>query len=630
MKNQIIIYNQNPTVSFAAKELDSYLTLLDVLLSGPVVFSVRKDMTDLGMALTADPELDDQYCISIEESGGSITGSNPRSILLGVYAYLRRVGFRFLQPGSQGVFVPAFSSPAQLAVKEQYTAPFRHRGICLEGACSVENILQFIDWMPKAGFNCFFVQFQLPYTFLDRWYSHEGNPQLPKEEFSLTQAVLYDEQITKALADRSLLHHRVGHGWTCEVAGYPSCGWMEAVQKNDSRYLAQLNGKRQLFHGIPLSTNLCYSSPDVVEAFVRQVTAYAKAHRHVDYLHVWLADEYNNICECENCRRTTPADQYVHILNEIDKELTREGLKTRLVFLLYQELLWAPVFERLHNQERFTLMFAPISRTFKSSYPKTMPDLPIPKYRRNHITLPTTLEENLAFLSRWQTAFTGDSFVFDYPLGRAHYGDISYLSIAKTIFYDIRNLKALNLNGYISCQELRAALPNGFPNYVMGMALCDPDITFDELFSDYFRHAYGPDYEKAAAYLTRLSRLYDCDYFNGKGPRVNPAICASLKKALKELLEFQTVIKDHQSVSCPEKYYWDLLDYHNGYGLRLTLALYYLSGGDSQKAQRAWEEFHGFICRMEPLHQSVLDVYRVSEVSSRYTGFAASTSFQGA
>lgn len=629
MKNQIMINNQHPTVSFAAKELDFHLTRLEVSLSGPVALSIKEDMTDLGMALAGEPELDDQYSISIEETGGSITGSNARSVLLGVYAYLRRIGFRFLQPGSQAVSVPVFVSPGQLAVKEQYTAPLRHRGVCLEGACSLDNILQFIDWMPKVGFNCFFVQFQLPYTFLDRWYSHEDNPQIPKEDFSLTQAVLCDKQITQALAERSLLHHRVGHGWTCEVAGYPSCGWMEAAQEQDNRYLAQLDGKRQLFHGVPLNTNLCYSSPDVIRAFVQKVTAYAKDHRHVDYLHIWLADAYNNICECKDCQRTTPSDQYVRILNAIDRELTREGLKTRLVFLLYQELLWAPVTERLHNRERFTLMFAPISRTFKSSYPQMPAEFPIPEYHRNHINLPTTLEENLAFLSSWQSVFAGDSFVFDYPLGRAHYGDISYINIAKTIFYDIRNLGSLHLNGYISCQELRAALPNGFPNYVMGMALSDPGITFEELFSDYFQHAYGPDWEQAAAYLTRLSRFYDCDYFNGKGPRVNQAVCSSLKLALAELEEFQPVIKEHRSVQCLEKYYWDLLDYHNGYSLRLTLALYYLSGGEAQKARCAWEDFHTYICKMEPFYQAVLDVYRVSEVSSGYTGFAADTLFQG-
>ena len=79
-----------------------------------------------------------------------------------------------------------------------------------------------------------------------------------------------------------------------------------------------------------------------MDAFADLVVKYAKSNPAVDYLHVWLADEYNNVCECEGCRQTTPSDQYVSLLNEIDRRLTAEKLPTRIVFLLYQELLWPP------------------------------------------------------------------------------------------------------------------------------------------------------------------------------------------------------------------------------------------------------------------------------------------------
>ena len=621
MKNGIIIYNQHPTLIYAAQELESYLDRLEVSLDGPVSLSIKEDIGISTPPSGWDPSLDDSYSILIEEHGGSITGSNPRSVLLGVYDYLRQIGFRFLQPGSRYEFIPAISYRSQLAASVRYTAPFRHRGVCLEGACSIDNILSFIEWMPKAGFNCFFVQFQLPYTFLERWYRHEGNPLLKEESFSPEIAARYDALITKALEKRSLLHHRVGHGWTCEVAGYPSCGWMEAPATKNSRYLAQLDGKRQLFHNIPLNTNLCYSCGEVISSFVERVVTYAKANPQVDYLHIWLADECNNICECEECQKTTLADQYVHLLNLIDLALTNEGLETRIVFLIYQELLWTPLQEKLQNEKRFTLMFAPISRVFMESYPDHMPESSIPDYRRNRIELPTTLEENLAFLSRWQKVFHGDSFVYDYPLGRAHYGDISYLRIARTIYGDIKNLGVLHMDGYISCQELRAALPNGFPNYVMGMALSHPEVPFEELADDYFRHAYGAEYRRVLEYLTTLSKLYDCDYFNGKGPRIREDVHQSMEEALAVLEHFKETIKNHRTNSDLEKYYWDLLDYHNGYGVRLTLALYELSGGRNRQAMEAWEAFHAYICENESRYQDVLDVYRIGEVAGKYTGF---------
>src|SRR5699024_11067368 len=170
-------------------------------------------------------------------------------------------------------------------------------------------------------------------------------------------------------------------------------------------------------------TNLCFHNGDAVEAFADLVVKYAKTNPTVDYLHVWLADEYNNVCECEGCQQTTPSDQYVSLLNEIDRRLSMEGLDTRVVFLLYQELLWPPLKERLRNPDRFVLMLAPISRTFEASYDLTGPEASMPPYERNRIVLPTNLQENLAFLRGWQQLFQGDSFVYDYPLGRAHYGD---------------------------------------------------------------------------------------------------------------------------------------------------------------------------------------------------------------
>ena len=100
--------------------------------------------------------------------------------------------------------------------------------------------------------------------------------------------------------------------------------------------------------------------------------------------------------------------------------------------MIYEELLWAPQKEEILNPDRFVMMFAPISRTFKKSYqmPKELPASPA--YVRNKITLPVNLEENLSFLSQWQKAFNGECFDYDYPLGRAHYGDMGMCIFQKS------------------------------------------------------------------------------------------------------------------------------------------------------------------------------------------------------
>ena len=105
-------------------------------------------------------------------------------------------------------------------------------------------------------------------------------------------------------------------------------------------------------------------------------------------MHFWLADGSNNHCECELCRDTRPSDFYVQMLNELDEMLTARGLKTRIVFLIYVDLLWPPEQEKIANPDRFILMFAPITRTYSepSRWTGTLPELP--PFERNKLDVP--------------------------------------------------------------------------------------------------------------------------------------------------------------------------------------------------------------------------------------------------
>ena len=428
-------------VRFAASELESYL---DRMLPSPPDLTIRL------LSSGGDPM--DGFSIRVGEREGEIRGSNDRSVLLGVYDYLHHLGCRFLGPGRDSEVVPHIT-PDLLPANYEKHASFRHRSVCIEGADSRENILVFIVWLPKVGYNSFFLQFKTAYAFLARWYHHLENPFLTPEPYTVSDAARDMVGLEEAMKKRGLLLHKVGHGWTGEALGYETMNWdpnPRPLAPEKEPLAAEVNGVRALWKGSPANTNLCFHNGDAVDLFASLVVRYAKENPSADYLHVWLADEYNNVCECEGCRETTPSDQYVELLNELDRRLTAEGLSTRIVFLLYQELLWPPIKARLEHPERFVLMFAPISRTFESSYDLTGDAVPIPDFHRNHIVLPTNLQENLAFLRGWQKLFHGDSFVYDYPLGRAHYGDFGYVHIARVIGSDIKQLRSMGLDGYIS------------------------------------------------------------------------------------------------------------------------------------------------------------------------------------
>lgn len=609
--------NTSEIIMLAAEELDSYLKRM----------LKEQPEDDWRISLCCDGRLggsrNDSYRIEVTPEGGSIVGNNDRSVLLGVYDYLRYLGCRFLMPDSRCEAVPCIEKERLTAAYEK-TASLYHRGVCIEGADSFENILDYIKWLPKVGYNSFFLQFKTPYAFLARWYEHQENPFAQAEPYVPEDAVRDMELLEKEIKRRGLMLHKAGHGWTGEVLGYQTVSWGTDTRipaESLRGRMAELNGERKLFMGIPADTNLCYANQEAVEAFVSLVVDYAKENPRTDYLHVWLADEYNNVCECSECRKTTLSDQYVALLNEIDRRLTEEKLDTRLVFLLYQELLWPPVKARLNNPDRFVLMFAPISRTFEKSYEMGDTAGELPVYERNHVTLPTNLTENMAFLKGWQSIFNGDGFVYDYPLGRAHYGDFGYVHIAGIIHSDIQKLQRMGLDGYISCQELRAALPNAFPNYVMGRALFEKEISLEELTEEYFSACYGKAWLKVLAYLSALSRLSSCDYVNGKGERCNAEIAMRMQEISERCNVFEEEMLQHRTADGRwENIYWDVLEYHRHYILLLADTLCELAEGHKAEANRKWEALRAYICRNEPAYQPFLDVYRILEVTQKYTG----------
>lgn len=593
--------------------------LADSVTEADIIFSFVEDNTAL-----------DSIVISLTNGKGRITANSEVGLLIALYRLFKEVGVRYLRPGRDQEVLPVVDSEVfatmKIAIRE--TASFKHRGVCIEGADSFENVRNFIDWLPKIGMNSFFIQFENPYSFFKRWYEHEFNPYLEKEPFSNEIAEAMSDKIDHEIEIRGLQQHRVGHGWTGEVLGYSSkFGWESGLTLPEEKkpLVAELNGKRELYDTAPILTSLDFANPEVGKKMVASIVAYAKERQDVDYLHVWLSDARNNICECPECQKDLPSDQYVRILNQLDEALIEAGLNTKICFLLYHELLFAPKKETIHNPERFTMMFAPITRTFEKSYADVDYEngIPEPKpYIRNQIVLPNSLEENLSYLFSWQNQFKGDSFVYDYPLGRAHYGDLGYMKISRVISRDIKYLDKLHLQGYISCQELRAGFPHNFPNYVMGEMLWNKEADYEVVLTDYFSHMYGEDWQQVIEYLEQLSQYSSCDYFNAIGPRVAPELSLRYQTATYLAQGSLSLIeKNAQEKTGIVKTQWLQLGYHREYTEKLSKALALLSEGHYQPAQSAWRDFLDFIRRNEENFQPNLDVYRIIEVAKNYAGF---------
>ena len=623
-------------VCYAARELARYLTQI----TGEDIFEIEERKfyksnqegiwlgldKELGLELEVpDKKLDDSICIGIHEGQGIIVGTNERSILIGVYRFLTELGCRWLRPCKDGEKI-IHKKLSQMHVVLEEKASLRHRGIVIEGANSYENVVDLIDWMPKVGYNSYFIQFMYAYSFFKQWYAHEENPLKQKEFFNDEMAIEFTKGIGKELEKRGLIHHAVGHGWTCECIGIKGRGWgAEDIQltKEQQECLALVKGKREFFGGVPLNTNLCYSNPNVQERFINSVVDYAKEHKGVDKVHVWLADDFNNHCECETCKTEILTDWYIQILNRLDEKLTGEGLSHKIVFLLYFELLWPPAKERIKNPDRFLMMFAPISRTFTQSFNENEEELgEIEDYELNRIKLPTSITDYLRFLNGWKRLFDGDSFDFDYHLGRAHYGDAGYYEIAKIISKDIKHLKRIGLNGLLSCQQQRTFFPTALPSYVMAKTLWNTDLEFEKIAIDYFRHAFGENWEVCKAYLMNISEVFDMDYWHIERGRINKAFAEKVIKAHAIVDTYKAHILNNQDhTNETEKLSWNYIRYHLEYTKLLASALAAKANGEEELAIRCWSEFANYICIHEDELQRALDVFRILMIGRNFCKF---------
>lgn len=622
---------QDRTVRFAAEELVKYLSIMladrkdcvqvrhvDAVQDDCAIWvGIDDDLRQAAGVSAAcpavdDKEWDDAIQVAVRGGRGFVAGNNPRSVLIAVYRFLHEVGCEWLRPGPGGESVPRVSVE-QLEADISQAASYRHRAICIEGAVSYANVAEIIDWAPRLGFNGYFTQFRESYTFFERWYKHDNNTQKAPEPFKPEFARDFMTGLREEIDKRGLLYHAVGHGWTCEPLGISGLGWESGeytLSTTFKSYLAEVNGERAMWKGVPLNTNLCYSNPEVRRLVIENIGDYVAENADVDLLHFWLADGTNNQCECENCQTGRPSDFYVTMLNELDDLLTERGLDTRIVFLIYVDLLWPPVRERIQNPDRFVLMFAPITRSYREPFALGAPTGEIPAYERNRLTFPKDVAENVAFLKAWQAQFRGDSFDFDYHMWRAHLDDPGGISISRILGQDIKALRELGINGYVSCQVQRAFFPTGLPMHVMGRLLWDRDTDLVALEDEFFAAGFGQEGDAAKAYLSKISEAFEV-LFPGNGASVTTQDKRAALTVVEDALsDVGPVVKVnlYQEDECLARS-WGYLYYHTRLVALLVHALGAEIGGESVRVSDAWEEVRRFLERNEDALQPVLDVW---------------------
>ena len=213
----------SPVVSYAAEELRRCLEIMDPTLEIiPLKYPAYREDVKKAVFVGIDPaldgylpdvgdrELDDAIAVDVSGGSGYITGANDRAVLIAVFRYLRELGAAWVRAGD-GEYLPradVMTSSVKLAEK-----PFcRHRGVCIEGADSVSDVLAMIDWLPRVGMNSYFNQFQIPATFYERWYVPHLKKTDPSSKLDLADIEGIRDMTAAEIKKRGLLYHAAGHG----------------------------------------------------------------------------------------------------------------------------------------------------------------------------------------------------------------------------------------------------------------------------------------------------------------------------------------------------------------------------------------------------------------------------------
>lgn len=517
---------KNETTAYAKEELSSYLIkMANISNRARIDLELIDASTDIKMS-------DDRYIIEITDGVGFIKGSNSRSILLGVYAYLKHLGCRFLRPGPLGEIVPKSNLSGTCSI--DFKAFYPYRVEIIEGAVDEVISKEVIKWLPKAGYNGYYIQYVTPYVFLKRWYLRELNPYKQPEEFSYDDATEVIASIENFAAKLGLQLWEIGHGFMFYPFGMNyGPDWTNRLSEEAKPYVALTNGKREIHGGSINYTNLCYTEPVVRKKMAEFFVDYMHKHPHCDVIDISLADGMRNNCTCERCMKKSVSDIYADMLNDIDAALTENNIDVKIKLSVYVDTRWAPESVKLKNPDRYINSVAAM-RKYGQTYITKKFDGELPPNDRTKFQSFEGFEYSLRFMDDWQKQGDFPRVIWDYHLYASHYYDIaSYMDYAVFMAEDAKNLRKINSGGILNCKTQRSFMPTSLPVYCFGEMLLNPDSDYEKVKDDYFGSAFGGLAKETERYLTKMGELIPAELMIVKTEVANDGGTTADKRSIR-------------------------------------------------------------------------------------------------
>ena len=658
---KILVVAKGECPEYAAEELKKYIVgmsrgkILPEIVHNAEARCAENDeillglLSELGLSEEGldDPMVDDIIDVKIKNLSGYIAGSNPRSILMGVYRYCESCGVRYIRPGADGDYIPEFD-PKNHSYEMRKKADYPFRGECCEGSISYEHMRDTVYWLPKIGMNMYMIEGTVPYTYMHKWYGHVYNTKLRRNGQITDYNMLlnYVNLLERDVKRCGLQLHTLGHDWMFRKLGIRHADpntleeEMAKLSEIDMELFAEVGGKRGLFGNSPFYTHFCYSNPAARKLMVDTVLEYLEEKPHVDFVHTWLADATNNQCECAECRKHEPSDWFVMFLNELDEALTARGSDAKIIFISYVDTVRPPREFKINNPGRFILVSA-MGGFYEEGYKNEECTEEIPPFERNNFksfSAPLRMK-----CHRDWKSICGNipSFIYEYRYYVDMYCDLSQMRISYETSRDMKALSEVSFNGCISDQTHRMYMPTSLPLITMGKTLFDKSVAFDNLKDDYFTSAFGENGLLVKDYLDKLSVLLSPSNFRvgGQGgieeegvgfvearlrPWVNnPEVAERASKIPDYIDAFLPTIKRGlgDALDPAQRLSWKYLIYHAEivkYHGRILLAG---ASGDLEGAKAILDEARDYISEHELEFHNVFDLFLYIRAVAQKIGY---------
>ena len=171
----------------------------------------------------------------------------------------------------------------------------------------------------------------------------------------------------------------------------------------------------------------------------------------------------------------------------------------------------------------------------------------------------------------------------------------------------------------MSCQLNRCAFPTAFPNYMMGHALLDESVTFDQLENEYLGGAFGEFAKAVGDYLREIGNCFSFRYHTDQIALSNDII-SGLKKVpycTKQLTENLT---EANANTCVNGSISILRNYALIYDRVADMLVWKLEQEtlDFDSLYQMWREFITSVWEKEPELQHAVDTFYFDFITKEY------------